>query len=164
MAITVPVYVRRFLVISTVCSAIVWAGASTLMLWKYLDPPEHVVWHDMSRNLLINFSEHAIRLRFIRDYDIWQPVKNQKWAVVEYVDTFGLTLNSAEPLVSSTQRWGIFQVFVPYWLLTTATAFLPFVWMIRVASREQKKREAALAASARATSGNQPSSSPETLS
>jgi hypothetical protein len=37
---------------------------------------------------------------------------------------------------------------IPYWLMTILTGFLPFVWLINVARREQQRRDATVAAAA----------------
>jgi hypothetical protein len=136
---------RRAFVAATIVSAVLWLAASTICIWRYLWPPDRANSQQLTSQIYMRASGQSLRFSIIRDYEIWHARRNERWVVVNYIDTFGVGMNTREPILASTQRWGVMVISIPYWFLTTVTAVLPFIWLIRVAARQQRMREAALA-------------------
>ena len=133
---------RRAFIVCTCASTLLWLSVIALYVNRYYFP-RRTTFQQVTPQVAVRLAQHGIWFRAIRDVKQWDwRGTHERWAVTTNVGTFGVSMQTFEPLRANTKRWGVMMISVPYWLMTIGTAFLPFVWLIGVAQKQQRLREA----------------------
>ncbi len=138
---------KRAIAAATIVSLAMWLLFAGTCGYKYFWPDVQPFVR-LTSNLRMRVAQQGVWLHLTREVERsgWMnDADDRNWRIVTSIETMGAGMHTFMPVVGTTERWAVMVISIPYWLMTIVTGFLPFVWLINVARREQQRRDAAAA-------------------